>query len=130
MASVFTQAASPLQLNLHAPQPASRFDDLSCDPMDATPLPARAASPLPREALHIYHFPFTAVQVEPKGDATDGAPTSTPSDGEPAQEEARRPQTPLPSPARRSQPSAFAVNMCDARESPTSHIRETVTVSL
>ena len=41
MATVFTQAASPLKLNLHAPKPASRFDDLSFDPMDASPLPAR-----------------------------------------------------------------------------------------
>ncbi|EOD35202.1 hypothetical protein EMIHUDRAFT_227759 [Emiliania huxleyi CCMP1516] len=41
MARVFTQAASPLKLNLHAPKPASRFDDLSFDPMDASPLPAR-----------------------------------------------------------------------------------------
>ena len=41
MATVFTQAASTLKLNLHAPKPASRFDDLSFDPMDASPLPAR-----------------------------------------------------------------------------------------
>ena len=41
MSTVFTQAASPLKLNLHAPKPASRFDDLSFDPMDASPLPAR-----------------------------------------------------------------------------------------
>ena len=41
MSTVFTQATSPLKLNLHAPKPASRFDDLSFDPMDASPLPAR-----------------------------------------------------------------------------------------
>ena len=36
MSTVFTQATSPLKLNLHAPKPASRFDDLSFDPMDAS----------------------------------------------------------------------------------------------
>ena len=41
MSTIFTQATSPLKLNLHAPKPASRFDDLSFDPMDASPLPAR-----------------------------------------------------------------------------------------